>query len=181
MRLLKAVDGSVLWLLEGTAASAGNLRREAAARGVAPERLVFASRVDPESHLARHRLADLFLDTLPYNAHTSTSDALWTGLPVLTCLGTTFAGRVAGSLVKAVGLSDLVATSIADYEALALKIARDPALLASIKARLAESRLTEPLFDTARSARDIESAFTMMVERQRNGLPPATFAVETRN
>jgi len=178
MRLLAAVEGSALWLLADDEVATHNLRREAARRGVDPTRLVFASRLGPADHLARHRQADLFLDTLPYNAHTTASDALWAGLPVLTCLGSTFAGRVAASLLDAVGLSELVTTSLADYEALALKIAREPALCASLKATLARNRETFPLFDTKRFTRKIEAAYTTMWERCRRGEPPQSFAVE---
>jgi predicted O-linked N-acetylglucosamine transferase (SPINDLY family) len=135
MRILKQVDASALWLLEDNATAAGNLRREAAARGVNGERLIFANRQPLAEHLARHRLADLFLDTLPYNAHTTASDALWVGLPTLTCLGETFAGRVAASLLRAVGLPERITTSLEDYEALAVRLARDPSLLASIKSQ----------------------------------------------
>src|SRR5204863_3407511 len=138
-----------------------NLRREAAERGISAERLVFAPKMESnDAHVARHRLADLFLDTLPYNAHTTASDALWAGLPVLTCLGSTFAGRVGASLLTAVGLPELITTSLDDYEALALKLAREPPYLASLKAKLANNRLTYPLFDTQRYTRHIEAAFT---------------------
>src|SRR5262249_58774700 len=131
--------------------------KEAELRGVSRGRIIFAPKLDEMSdHLARQRHADLFLDTLPYNAHTTASDALWAGLPVLTCLGETFAGRVAASLLKAVGLSELVTTSFEDYEALALKLAREPSFLAAIKAKLARHRGTYPLFNTAHSTRHIE-------------------------
>jgi predicted O-linked N-acetylglucosamine transferase (SPINDLY family) len=123
-------------------------------------------------------LAALFLDTLPYNAHTTASDALWAGLPVLTCAGTAFASRVAGSLVRAVGLPELVVGSLADYEALALKLARDPALLSGLRAKLDQNRLTAPLFDTGRFCRHIESAYAKMWEIYRNGEPPRSFAVD---
>ena len=126
MRLLKAVEGSVLWLLDDNPAAVRNLKREAEARGVSTQRLIFAPRRPVEEHLARHRLADLFLDTLPCNAHTTASDALWAGLPVLTCTGDTFAGRVAASLLSAVGLPELITDSLPSYEALAMKLARDP-------------------------------------------------------
>jgi predicted O-linked N-acetylglucosamine transferase (SPINDLY family) len=179
MRLLRSVDGSVLWLLDGHPAS-DNLRREAQKRDVAAERLVFAPRVDPDIHLARHRLADIFLDTSPYNAHTTTSDALWAGLPVLTCLGTAFAGRVAASIVTAAGLPDLVTHSLPEYEALALRLAREPDRLASVRSKLAGNRLTQPLFDSASFARDLEAVYTAMWERQRNGLVPEAFSVERR-
>lgn len=177
-RLLREVDSSVLWLIEGNAAVSHNLRREAEQRGVAGERLIFAPRMGLQDHLARHRLADLFLDTLPHNAHTTTSDALWAGLPVLTCRGTTFAGRVADSLLQATGLPDLVTQSLDDYEALALSLARDPVLLASFRERLARARDICPLFDIDRFRRHIEAAYTTMWQRHRRGQPPASFAVD---
>jgi predicted O-linked N-acetylglucosamine transferase (SPINDLY family) len=177
MRLLRSVEGSVLWLLQDNAAVTANLRQEASARGVAPERLIFAARTDPAGHLARQSLADLFLDTLPYNAHTTASDALWVGLPLLTVLGSTFAGRVAASLLHAAGLPELVTTSLADYETLALKLARDPSALASVKAKLRASRDSCRLFDTDRLTRNLEAAYTMMWERYQRGLGPATFQV----
>lgn len=178
MRLLHEVEGSVLWLLEANSSVKSNLRKEAEARGIAADRLIFAPRVSPSDHLARHRLADLFLDTLYYNAHTTASDALWAGLPVITREGQTFASRVASSLLRAVGLPELVTTSLDDYEALALKLARDPALLASIKARLAANRLTTPLFDTKRYTRHLEAAYITMYERALRGEKPESFAVE---
>ena len=177
MRLLKQINGSVLWLLEGNAFAPGNLRREAQHRGIAAERLVFAPRNAHADHLARHRLADLFLDTLPYNAHTTASDALWAGLPVVTCLGSTFAGRVAASLLSAVGLRELITRSLEDYEALILKLAREPALLAAIRRKLATNRNTCPLFDTARFARHVETAYTTIWERQQRGEAPRAFSV----
>jgi protein O-GlcNAc transferase len=139
--------------------------------------LIFAPKMPLADHLSRHRQADLFLDTLPYNAHTTASDALWAGLPVLTCLGETFAGRVAASLLNAVGLSELITASLGDYEALALKLAREPSLLASIKAKLAQNRSTHPLFDTARFTRHIEAAYATMWQRYQNGSAPQAFAV----
>jgi predicted O-linked N-acetylglucosamine transferase (SPINDLY family) len=157
MRLLGAVPDSVLWLLEDNAKARDNLEREAAARGVDPARLAFAPRLPQAAHLARHGLADLFLDTLPVNAHTGASDALWAGLPVLTCAGNAFAGRVAASLLHAVGLPELVTHSLAEYEALALVLARDPARLGALRARLEENRRREPLFDTARFCRQLEA------------------------
>jgi protein O-GlcNAc transferase len=171
MRLLKAVDGSVLWLLEGAPTTAANLRREAEKRGVPADRLIFAPKTGLADHLARHRLADLFLDTLPYNAHTTASDALWAGLPLLTLLGTSFAGRVAASLLKATGLDELITRSPEEYESLALKLARDPALLASLKEKLAHNRNKCSLFDTQGSARDIEAAYTLMWRRYQSGEP----------
>jgi predicted O-linked N-acetylglucosamine transferase (SPINDLY family) len=178
MRLLKAVDGSVLWLKDNDPTATANLRREAGRRGVAAERLIFAPSVpDIADHLARQRRADLFLDTLLYNAHTTASDALWAGVPVVTCLGATFAGRVAASLVRAVGLPELVTESLADYEALALKLAREPELLAATKAKLAENRKSFPLFDTQRFTHDMEAAYIQMWQRAQRGEPPENFAV----
>ncbi len=172
MRILGAVENSVLWLFEENPTASSNLRREAAARGVAPQRLVFALRLPNAEHLARHRCADLFLDTLPYGAHTTGSDALWCGVPIVTCLGDTFAARVGASLLNAIDLPELVTTTLAGYEELAIGLARDPAKLAGLKARLACHRLTTPLFDTARFARHLESAYALMMERHRAGLPP---------
>ncbi|MEK7412465.1 MAG: tetratricopeptide repeat protein [Planctomycetota bacterium] len=172
MRLLQKVQGSVLWLLETNAGVATNLRREAKARQVEPARLVFASRVPLEQHLARCRNADLFLDTLPYNAHATTSDALWAGLPVLTCVGETFASRVAGSILTAIGLPELITHSLKDYEALALRLARSPAKLAGLRNRLAKNRLTAPLFDSKRFTQHIERAYQMMWERYLRGEAP---------
>jgi predicted O-linked N-acetylglucosamine transferase (SPINDLY family) len=162
MRLLRELHGSVLWLLEDNAGARVNLEREARARGVDPARLVFARRLPHAGHLARHRLADLFLDTLPYNAHTGASDALWAGLPVLTCAGSTFAGRVAGSLLRAVGLPELATRSLAGYEALALQLASDRGRLRQLRERLAANRDAAPLFDTERFRQNLESAYRAM-------------------
>jgi predicted O-linked N-acetylglucosamine transferase (SPINDLY family) len=159
----------VLWVLEDNTGARCNLQREAEARGVEPERLVFAPRVPHAEHLARHRLADLFLDTLPYNAHTSASDALWAGLPLLTCTGGTFAGRVAGSLLHAIGLPELVTHSLAEYQALALQLAGNPGRLSALRARLAANRMTASLFDTDRFRRHLESAYLQMLELRREG------------
>ncbi len=177
MRLLKAVPGSVLWLLTGNDTARANLRREAEARGVAADRLCFATRLPSPEHLARHRLADLFLDTLPYNAHTTASDSLWAGLPVLTCAGRSLAARVAGSLLRAVGLPELVTSSLTEYEALALRLARDPALLGELRAQLARNRSTAPLFDSLRYCRHLEQAYETMYDRWQRGEPAASFAV----
>lgn len=178
MRLLQAVEGSVIWLKALNPAAVINLRREARARGVAPERLLFAPHVARSAdHLARLRLADLFLDTLPYNAHATACDALWAGLPLVTCLGSSFPGRVGASLLGAVGLPELVTRSLADYEALALALARDPARLSALKGALERNRETWPLFDTLRLTRNLESAYATMWERREAGLPPAAFSV----
>jgi len=172
MRLLSSVEGSVLWLLEGSLIAADNLRREAGKRGVSPERLVFAPRMTLPDHLARHRQADLFLDTFYYNAHTTASDALWAGLPVLTCPGETFASRVAASMLNAIGLPDLITQSPAGYEVLAMELANNPPKLAEIKVRLEKNKRTRPLFDTALFTRHIEAAYFSMWERYQLGLPP---------
>jgi predicted O-linked N-acetylglucosamine transferase (SPINDLY family) len=166
---------------EGHPTTCANLRREAETRGVSAARLVFARRMSLSEHLARHRHADLFLDTLPYNAHTSASDALWASLPVLMCLGTTFAGRVAGSLLKAVGLSELITYSLEDYEALALKLARDSSYLASLRDQLARNINTHPLFDAKQFARHIEAAYVTMWKRYQRGEAPEAFAVAPIN
>jgi protein O-GlcNAc transferase len=177
MRLLANVPDSVLWLFEDNPFVANHLKKAAQLSNIAPERLVFAPRVKLDAHLARQKLADLFLDTLPYNAHTTTSDALWAGLPVVTCMGNAFAARVAGSLLHAIGLPELVTENLQDYEALALKLATNPALLAEIKAKLAKNRLTYPLFNADRFRRHIEAAYLMMWERSQRGEAPVSFAV----
>ncbi|MBR0829566.1 tetratricopeptide repeat protein [Bradyrhizobium manausense] len=177
MRLLTKTAGSVLWLLDSDPIARENLRREAVARGIAAERIVFAPHVPPEEHLARHQLADLFLDTSPYNAHTAASDALWAGLPVLTCLGTAFAGRVAASLLNAVGLPELVTRSLDEYEGLALRIAHDSELRTALKSKLKTHRSTWPLFDTVGMTRHVEKAFNEIWRRHCAGEAPASFAV----
>jgi protein O-GlcNAc transferase len=172
MRILGAVEESVLWLFEDNPTAASNLRREAEARGIAPRRLVFARKLPNAEHLARHRCADLFLDTLTYGAHTTASDALWTGLPVLTCLGETFAGRVGASLLNALQLPELITTTPDAYEQLAIELAKNPAKLAALKAKLDRHRLTTPLFHTAQFTGHIEAAYAAMMERHRAGLSP---------
>lgn len=178
MRLLAAVPGSVLWLLRDNDAAERNLRKEAAARGVDPSRLIFAGRAKLEDHLARHRLADLFLDTLPYNAHTTASDALWAGLPIVTCQGRAFAGRVAASLLHAVGLPELVTHNLADYEALALRLAQDSMLLRGFRDKLASNVKTHPLFDTDRFRRNLEATYLRMWKVWQAGEAPQPFRVE---
>jgi predicted O-linked N-acetylglucosamine transferase (SPINDLY family) len=178
MRLLAAMPGSVLWLLKDNGPMEMNLRREAAARGVAPDRLVFAPRRPLAEHLARQRLADLFLDTFPVNAHTTASDALWAGLPVLTCTGKSFAARVAGSLLQAVGLPELVTDKLEDYESLALALARDSQRLQTLKDKLLRQRDTLPLFDSARFCRHLEAAYESMWQRWRGGESPQSFSIK---
>lgn len=177
MRLLQKVPGSVLWLYEGNAIASANLRREAQTRGIAPERLVFAPRMAQAEHLARQKLADLFLDTLPINAHTTASDALWAGLPVLTCSGGAFAGRVAGSLLHAVGLPELVTDNLEQYENLALRLATSPSELGTIREKLAKNRTVFPLFDTTRFCRHLESAYIEMWKRYQQGELPSRMVV----
>lgn len=177
MRILAGVDGSVLWLLEDDEMTSHNLRKEAAARGVAPERLIFAPRVPHGAHLARLRCADLFLDTLPYNAHTTASDALWEDLPVVTLKGQAFAARVAASLLTALDLPELITETMADYEGVATELARHPDRLTAIRQKLARHRLAAPAFDPARFTRQLEAAYRMMYERHQARLEPGDFDV----
>jgi protein O-GlcNAc transferase len=181
MRLLRQVDGSMLWILAETAVTQRNLRREAQARGVSPERIVpaprFAPRVGYAGYLAQYGSADIFLDTLPFNGGTTVSDALWAGLPVVTCSGEAFASRMAGSLVAAAGFPELATSSLDEYERLALALATDRPRLAALKAKLAANRETCALFDTDRFRRHIEAAYTEMHRRHLAGEPPASFAV----
>jgi protein O-GlcNAc transferase len=177
MRILQRVAGSVLWLLEDNATVAVNLRKEAVARAVDPERLIFAKRMPPADHLSRQRCADLFLDTLPYNAHTTASDALWAGLPVVTCRGETFAGRVAASLLQTIGLSELITTTLEDYERLTIELAEHPEQLSTVKEKLANNRLTTALFDTRAMTQHIEAAYATMNKRHRAGLLPEGMVV----
>jgi predicted O-linked N-acetylglucosamine transferase (SPINDLY family) len=175
MRILEAVPGSVLWLLDDSANA--NLVREAKAHGIAPERLIFAPKISHDEHLGRLSLADLVLDTLPYNAHTTASDALWSGVPLVTCEGQAFAGRVAASLLAAAGLPELIAQDLAGYEKLVLDLAGDPGKHKALKQKLAKNRSAKPLFDGARFCRHIEAAFTTMAEKAGRGEAPEAFAV----
>jgi protein O-GlcNAc transferase len=178
MRLLARAHGSVLWLSAMNKSTQANLRREAAARGVDPERLIFAPYAGRiEDHLARQRAADLFLDTLPYNAHSTACDALWTGLPVVTCVGASFAGRVGASMLKAAGLPELVTNNLEDYEAVALRLATEPALLPAIRRKLADNRPTCPLFDGDRFRRHVEAAYATMWDIYRQGESARSFRV----
>jgi predicted O-linked N-acetylglucosamine transferase (SPINDLY family) len=178
MRLLTKVPGSVLWLGQANAEAQRHLRDEAQRRGVPAERLVFARFVDSAAeHLSRLGLAGLFLDTMPYNAHATANDALWAGVPVLTCAGESFAGRVAASLLHAVGLAELVTDSLQAYEDRASELARNPDALACAKEKLARNRAVAPLFDTARYVRHLESAYAEMWRRSQHGLPADNFVV----
>lgn len=181
MRLLRAMENSVLWLPAAQGTVRKNLGREAQTHGVAPERLIFARFEErPEDHLARQCLADLFLDILPYNAHSTAGDALLAGLPLLTCLGRSFQGRVAASLLQAAGMPELITSSLDEYERRALELARDPGQLAVLRQKLADRRATAPLFDTARFTRDLERVYTTMWQRQQAGKPPADFSIADR-
>jgi predicted O-linked N-acetylglucosamine transferase (SPINDLY family) len=178
MRVLTVVEGSVLWLFQDNDWVVNNLKKEAQERGVEADRLVFAKRLPLDEHLARHRQADLFLDTFPYNAHTTASDALWAGLPLLTMMGESFASRVAASLLTAIDLPELITKSQKDYEALAIELATNPAKLKAIKAKLESNRLTTPLFDTPRFTKHLEDAYTKMYERYHADLPPEHIYIE---
>jgi len=178
MRLLKQVEGSVLWLRGGEVDAAENLRRAARTHAVAAERLVFTSFAKSSGqHLARHERADLFLDTLPYNAHQTACDALWAGLPVLTCSGRSFASRVAGSLLHAAGVPELVTYNLEDYERLALELVGDAQLLQGLRARIRAGRATS-LFDMKRLCRHLEAAYRTMWSRHQSGLATTSFSVE---
>ncbi len=181
MRILHAVPDSVLWLLKDVPETEENLKHQAKLAGIDPSRIVFANRVSIPEHLARHVLADLFLDTLPYNAHTTTSDALWTGLPVLTCMGQSFASRVAGSLLNASGLNELITETRQDYENLAIEFAKNPIKLQQIKDKLNNSRENIPLFDTVRYTRNLETAFVHIFQLASEGNKPETFTVQEDN
>jgi len=178
MRILKAVKNSVLWLLEDNPITKLNLRKEAQVRGIDSSRLIFAKRMFPSEHLARHQAADLFLDTLPYNAHTTASDALWVGIPVLTCMGKSFASRVAASLLNAIELPELITTTQEQYEAKAIELATNPEKLKAIKYKLERNRFTTALFDTPRFTKHIEAAYKQMYERYQTDLQPNNIYIE---
>jgi protein O-GlcNAc transferase len=178
-RILRRVPGSVLWLPKMHESAMENLRRELAGRGLDPARLVFAPRLERiEDHLARHRRADLFLDTLPYGAHSTALDALWAGLPIVTCVGAAFASRVGASLLKAVGLPEMITTSLDDYEVLAVKLATGPALLQAIRDKLDANRSRYPLFDVDRLRRHIEAAYKIIWDIHQRGEAPRQISIE---
>jgi protein O-GlcNAc transferase len=178
MGLLRLIPGSVLWLLEANALVQGNLRSEAEKRGVDSGRLIFAPVVASAEHLGRHQHADLFLDTLPCNAHTTASDALWAGLPVVTCSGDTFAGRVAGSLLIAIGMLELVTKSLEEYEQAALALARSPQRLTALRQKLQNNRDASALFDLPKLTGNIEAAYARMWQTWLAGRQPAAFSIE---
>jgi len=177
-RILKAVDGSVLWLYEGNEKTKLNLIKEFTNRDLAPERLIFAKRVPPDEHLARYQLADLFIDTLPYNAHTTTSDALWAGTPVLTLTGNSFAGRVATSLLEAIDMPELITKTLQEYEDKAIDLANNQNKLAQLKRKLQANRDTTPLFNTPLFAKHIEAAYMAMYQGYQQDLVPETLRVD---
>jgi len=168
MQLLKQFPQTVLWLLKDTPTAEANLRTEAHAKGVDPARLIFAKRVKPEDHLARHVCADLFLDTYPCNAHTTASDALYAGLPLVTCSGNSFASRVAGSLLTTIGLPELITHNLNDYAQKIVGLISDPSLLADVKTRLEKNKSTSPLFDTHRYTKDWERLLVDVHQRSTN-------------
>ena len=172
VKILSLVEGSILWLLADNPMAKNNLIKEATARGLDSSRLIFAERLSISEHLARHRQADLFLDTLPYNAHTTASDALWAGLPVLTLMGNTFPGRVGASLLKAIDLPELITNTQEEYEAMAIELAMNPQKLRDIKLKLARNRLATPLFDTPLFTKNLETIYIKMMERYQADLQP---------
>jgi predicted O-linked N-acetylglucosamine transferase (SPINDLY family) len=172
MRILNAVEGSVLFLYADNERAKANLIDEASLRGIDSARLVFGGRIPTEEYLARYRVCDLFLDTFPYNAGTTASDALWTGLPVLTLMGRSFASRIAASLLNAIGLPELITSTQEEYEALAIELALNPMKLADIKLKLAKNRLTTPLFDTPLFTKNLEAAYIKMMDRYQADLQP---------
>jgi predicted O-linked N-acetylglucosamine transferase (SPINDLY family) len=178
MRILTEVDSSILFLYAENKWVRSNLINEALKRGISSERLVFGEYLDPDEYLARYKSCDLFLDTFPYNAGTTASDALWAGLPVLTMMGESFASRVAASLLTAIDLLELITTTQEEYESLAIELATNPAKLKAIKAKLESNRLTTPLFDTPQFTKHLEDAYTKMYERYHADLPPEHIYIE---
>ena len=172
MRLLKKVEGSVLWLTEDNQIALNNLKREAEKRNINHERLIFAKHMPSlADHLARHKCADLFIDTIPFNAITTANDALWAGLPVLTRTGESFSSRVGASLLSSIGLSELITKTEKEYETLAIELATNPERLKQIKKKLEKNKLIKPLFNTKLFTKNIESAYTMMYEKYLKNLP----------
>ena len=178
MRLLNKVEGSVLWLRPSNKWAELNIKKEAQKRKVDPERIVFAGKVPMDEHLARHKLADLFIDTFAFNAHSTATEALWAGLPIVTKTGQGFAARVAGSLLNAVGLPELVTESEEAYEALALELATNPEHLADIKVKLEANRLTQPLFNTKQYTNHLENGYQQVYQNYLDGKPPQTTNVQ---
>ena len=178
MRILGQVDKSVLWLFEENDTATKNLRKEAELRGIDPNRLIIAKYMPLDEHLARHRAADLFIDTFPYNAHTTASDALWSGLPVLTFMGATFASRVGASLLNAIGIPELITLTHKEYESLAIELASNPNKLAQVRNKLQKNRMITPLFDTHLFTKNIEKAYGAMYEYYESGQPAKHIFIE---
>ena len=162
--MLKKIDGSVLWLLKNSNEGANNLKKESQKRGVDPNRIIFAEKLSQPDHLARHKLADLFIDTFPYSAHTTCSDALWSGLPIITRMGESFASRVGGSILSAIGLKELITKTEKEYEDLAINLASNSKVLKNIKKKLIKNKTNKPLFDTKLYTSNIESAYIKVYE-----------------
>ena len=171
MKILKKIEGSVLWLIKDSNEGANNLKKEANKRGINPDKIIFAKRMTISEHLARHKMADLFIDTFPYTAHTTCSDALWSGLPVITLMGQSFASRVSGSLLNAVGLNELITTTEKDYEDLIIRLATDSNQLKIIKNKLEKNKINQPIFNTKLYTKKIESAYKEIYKRYHSDLP----------
>jgi predicted O-linked N-acetylglucosamine transferase (SPINDLY family) len=181
MRILSKVDNGVLWLLAESSEFKENLVIQAKARGITKERLIFSNRIELSEHLARQKLADLVLDTFPWNAHTTASDALWVGLPLITLSGNTFPGRVASSLLNAVGLPELITKDKMTYESLAIELASNPEKLAQLRQKLAQNILSEPLFDSFLYKKNLEYLFENMMTRYLSGLPVDHLSVNLKS
>jgi predicted O-linked N-acetylglucosamine transferase (SPINDLY family) len=178
MRILKAVDGSMLWLNNGPSTAVNNLKKEALKLGINEHRLIFAKQASVEEQLNRSQLADLFIDTLTYNAGTTASNALRMGLPLLTCVGRSYASRMAASQLNAVNLPELITTTHDEYEALAIELATHPEKLKSLRDKLINNLPTAPLYNTPLYTKHLESAYLKMYERHQNGLAPEHIYVE---
>jgi predicted O-linked N-acetylglucosamine transferase (SPINDLY family) len=178
MNILRRMENSVLWLFQDSPVAGKNLLSEAMRRGISTDRIVFAKHMSLADHLARHRLADLFLDTLPYNAHTTASDALWSDLPIITVLGNAFPGRVAASLLKTVGLPELITQNPKEYEELAVSLATNPAALQQIKQKLIANRAKEPLFNTSLFTQNLEKAYATMYDYALNNKPMVSIYIQ---
>jgi predicted O-linked N-acetylglucosamine transferase (SPINDLY family) len=178
MRILGEVNNSVLWLFEKNDAASANLRKQAERQGIDPGRLIFVTFLPLDEHLARHRAADLFIDTFPYNAHTTASDALWSGLPVLTCAGESFASRVGASLLNAIEMPELITSTHEEYEALAVELASNPDKLAQVRNKLQDNRMTTPLFDAQLFTQNLEKAYRAMYQKYQTGQPASHMYIE---
>jgi len=172
MNILKKVDGSILWLLEEDAVANNNLKKEAINKGVSSDRIIFSKRIDIKEHLSRISIADLFLDTFPYNAHTTASDSLWAGVPILSYQGQSFQSRVAASLLNSIDAKELIVNSITEYESLSVELALNPLKLKIIRDKIQKNRLTKPLFNTFLYAGHLEKAYKRMYEIYQKNLPP---------